>query len=738
MKLLFLGAKRLKTAFIEHKIFLLILLTGALVKGGILLLSPITGFEFSFFILTRELSKRGIMPYFDYYPAHPPPSLLLATLLPPVIGNRALTFILWLFSLIMLYLLTLNYGKRHALLVSAMFSFLGVVSLISSPHALWDQLVAFFILLALLLLSKGKSGLFGLSIAAATSVKIWPAFLLFALIKRPIALIKAIGVFLFALAILWMPFLMISPLMLLSTFAYNFGRGPWQTPWALMDGWWGSGGALDFSLTYNTYFALHGWQQDWPVWERLNNGTFLAFYSWNIPALETVSKIASALAIPIVALLLRTGKHDDLVLRGVAFTALYFALAKGWSNGWEVFVLPILLIGATTPWRKAFILTFLIGNFIHHLYFFNPFRFQVPFAYETLFSLIPFRLLLLAAVVFKTVAFWGIAISLLKGHLINLSSFFSITNFWRKGGSMRRMKDACIKKLRSRGFLSSCLLVLLSGTAFVSILAHIGFDTPLRIYQPYTNMAQVEIPTQTGTWYYLALESQTTADWTLYSPRGLIAEWQEQRYVTLNLKAEADSYSVLVRNKERLGPRELTKGAVVIASSEFDEHHRAENPIRHPGREWSISPVYGIAGQWIKVTWDEEVPVETILIQSRLSERDPALKKASFVFSGGEEFEIAFPESRAIQEVSFSPPIRSSFVKIIIKEVYPAKTSNFGLRYLRVYSYPTGMQESNLVIWVIPGNIIQACAGLLVTALGLALGITGIVYFALPRESRSV
>lgn len=265
-------------------------------------------------------------------------------------------------------------------------------------------------------------------------------------------------------------------------------------------------------------------------------------------------------------------------------------------------------------------------------------------------------------------------------------------------------------------------------------MAHIGFDTPLIIHQPYKDVEQIGIPTQIGTWYYFVFESLTTADWELYDNNGLVAHWQGQRKLAFNLKAQSNSYLLCVRNKERLPPIDLTKNALIMASSEFDEHHKAENAVRHPGREWAIKATYGIIGQWIKVDWGIEAPVMTIFLQSRLSERDPALKKACFLFSNGEEFEITFPYSRRIQEVNFNPSVKSRFVKIVIEDVYPAETPNVGLRYLKVYGYPEEMRDSNLSIYVIPGSITQACCGLLVTALGLAIGVIGIVYFALPRR----
>ena len=46
------------------------------------------------------------------------------------------------------------------------------------------------------------------------------------------------------------------------------------------------------------------------------------------------------------------------------------------------------------------------------------------------------------------------------------------------------------------------------------------------------------------------------------------------------------------------------------------------------------------------------------------------LKRATIVFSKGEEIELSFSDARGVQEMDITP-VETTFVKVVIDEVYP-------------------------------------------------------------------
>jgi len=549
----------------EDRVFIWLLISMVVLRAALLGLSDIDGFERLFFTRTSDLFKEGVLPYVDYYPAHPPPWFTLIGVVGKLVNydhasliaaTRTITLVLWGGSLVLVYTIAkAAFGKKHALVASVLFS-MGPVTLLSLPHGLFDVATGFLVLLSIYCLVVRQSvGLFSLFVAIAVSVKVWPIILLLVVVKRgwreTVRSGTIVGLILLAL---WLPFLVASPRMSLSPFAYSFGKGPWQTVWALADGYYHSGAHLNSNLTYVDYFSLRSLQDGWPLLERISTGTFLAFYDWNRPWLSYLSLVTLGVALLFAWLVHREAKKsEETIMFTVLLVALYFMFSKGWSDGWEAFLLPILALGATTGWRRWLIVTFLVGGLLQDVYFFSRFGLSFPPWWDSFSSVVswhPNRLLLIFGVALCTAALGGLALSIL----------------WEQMTAPKDRLISMLVRLRiSRRLLArsaaGVLLALFAGSMIAFLLAFPrGVSESPRITvrdEPYRQTASVDLSTEKGSYYRYSFDSLTDADFTVYDDSQQVVEkWPRTRRVDFALKAQSEKYTLKIVNLERTSENE--------------------------------------------------------------------------------------------------------------------------------------------------------------------------------------
>lgn len=549
----------------EDQVFIWLLIFMVVLRAALLGLTDIDGFERLFFTRTSDLFKEGVLPHVDYYPAHPPPWFTLIGVVGKLVNydhasliaaTRTMTLVLWGGSLVLVYTIAkAAFDKRHALVASVLFS-MGPVTLLSLRHGLFDVATAFLVLLAIYCLVVRQSvGLFSLFVAIAVSVKVWPIILLLVVVKRGWReIVRSTAIVGLVLLALWLPFLVASPRMFLSPFAYNLGRGPWQTVWALLDGYYHSGASLEFNQTFTDYFSLRSLQDGWPLLERMNTGTFLVFYHWSRPWLSYLSLVTLSAALLFAWLVYREAEErKETIMFTVSLVTLFFLFSKGWSGGWEAFLLPVLALGATTAWRRCLVVTFLVGSLLQDVYFFSRLGLSFPPWWDSFSSLVswhPNRILLIFGVALCAVALGGLALSILWDQMTGLQD---------------RLSSVLVRLRISRSLLARSAAAVLFALFASSVVAFLlvfprGGSEGTRITvrdEPYWQTASVDLTTERGSYYRYTFDSLTDADFTLYDDSQQVVEkWPGRRKVEFALKAQSEEYTLKIVNLERTSENE--------------------------------------------------------------------------------------------------------------------------------------------------------------------------------------
>ncbi len=160
------------------------------------------------------------------------------------------------------------------------------------------------------------------------------------------------------------------------------------------------------------------------------------------------------------------------------------------------------------------------------------------------------------------------------------------------------------------------------------------------------------------------------------------------------LLLDVPAYEVRLINVERIqavsGPaaeaRNLSLFASASASSVFPSdrwgtYHALsviDGMLSQPWVEGVVGP--GL-GEWILLTFPGMIEVERIGFDVGYDRDDDIffannrLKKATIIFSNGEQVELTFSDARGVQMIPLvrapGPPIQTTFVKVVIEEVYP-------------------------------------------------------------------
>ncbi len=299
-----------------------------------------SGLEGEWYGFYAYLDAHGAVPYVDLREGYPPLGFLVYMPLYRVLGFsgaafsygfRALNGGFLMATLASLYLIlrkileerrafwmVLCYALMPSVIVANTFSN-DVVALLPASLAIYFML-------------KGRPLLCGVLIGLATLGKGFPLLLLIPALmafKSGGERLRVLASTAVVLALGSLPFLLLNPLTYLSTYTHHGSRGPWETVWALLEGYHSHGGLLH---PYFDKFLYHGGLQELYQASRYDH----AFYMWRFSLLPHLLTIGQLAVLVLLALLRAKGKRGGYVsLCGLVYVG-YMLFFKGYSTQFSV------------------------------------------------------------------------------------------------------------------------------------------------------------------------------------------------------------------------------------------------------------------------------------------------------------------------------------------------------------------------------------------------------------------
>ncbi|MFB0514584.1 MAG: ArnT family glycosyltransferase, partial [Candidatus Bathyarchaeia archaeon] len=327
----------------EHRKFLRIWLSYIVILALLYMVLPVV-YErdwLEFF----EPVQNGYLPYIDFHVGYPPIGFL--TFLPLVfLSNfnltifsalmRTINAFFLIMAVLLIYLIVYKVRNKRDAIISALIVMVSFSTISYNRHSN-DSIALFFALLAVYFMLDRKICSAGLAIGLGAMVKIIPGLLVIPAFKRfkgTRERVLLLGSAYMVILLLNLPFVIINPFMWLGTYLYNGARGPWETIWALIEGWYGPGGAK----------ALHPYFEAFIPYTQLM--TFYhpsphdqAYYAWHYPWLPTLLFVLGIASLLLSYFIIN--KHD--VTKEVALTLfLFMFFSKGYSPQFTIFMLPFM------------------------------------------------------------------------------------------------------------------------------------------------------------------------------------------------------------------------------------------------------------------------------------------------------------------------------------------------------------------------------------------------------------
>lgn len=292
--------------------------------------------------------RNGYLPYVDFHVGYPPIGFL--TYMPfALLSNsnltafaafmRTINALFLILSIWLVYIIVYKIRGRRDALISAIVIMASFTTLSYNRHSN-ESIALFFALLGIYYLTQLKTFSAGFAIGLGAMTKITPGLLILPALKKlesakqRVLLIGGTGLLILFLNL---PFVILNPFMWWGTYVYNGARGPWETIWALAEGWYSHGGGE----------VLHPYFEAFIPYPQL---TILykpaaydhAYYAWNNPWLPTLLTVLTAASVLVSYFVIN--KRD--ILEGTALiTILFIFFSKGYSPGFTIFVLPFIALG---------------------------------------------------------------------------------------------------------------------------------------------------------------------------------------------------------------------------------------------------------------------------------------------------------------------------------------------------------------------------------------------------------
>lgn len=311
--------------------------------------------DYQHYFNVAAMSDQGYLPFIHYWYEFPPifPYLNLAVywLAGATYKNYVVLMGLVLLMaetgiLLLLYHLADHlHGREKAIQLAWVYTALFV------PLFFWrgtfDSLTTFLMLLALYALLRQKSRLLALSLGMGVMVKYIPGVLLPTVWRaRGLkAMLGALAGVVVVGALLFGPFLLISPEFSLASLQAQSRKASWQTVWALVDGNPGTGSFGPLSDHLDAAKALN-----------------------LLGKPSRISPLITLVAFGAVGLYIFTRPAKNPILDPLLFTTItlviFFLWSKGWSPQWQVYLIPLLLLALPLGRALLYIISLGFVNFL--------------------------------------------------------------------------------------------------------------------------------------------------------------------------------------------------------------------------------------------------------------------------------------------------------------------------------------------------------------------------------------
>ncbi|MEM2094297.1 MAG: glycosyltransferase family 87 protein [Candidatus Bathyarchaeia archaeon] len=285
------------------------------------------------------LNRQRAIPYVDLREGYPPLGFLIY--LPIYIlsggdssifsyGFKALNGILLVATSYVLHLILKNrFGSDIALKLTGYYAALPSVIFANSYS---NDIVALLpAALAIYMMGRKKPMFCGILIGLATLSKGFPILLVIpALIsfKEPKSKLTILAATFLTLLLLSMPFLLLDPFIYASTFTHHGSRGPWETVWAIIEGYYSHGGFLH--PYFDKFFYHFNLLRMYPA-----NPFDHAIYRWGFSLLPSALQLSCIAVLALLSLTFSERSEEVLSLCGLLYVGnmLFF---KGYSTQFAV------------------------------------------------------------------------------------------------------------------------------------------------------------------------------------------------------------------------------------------------------------------------------------------------------------------------------------------------------------------------------------------------------------------
>jgi hypothetical protein len=298
--------------------------------------------------------------------------------------------------------------------------------------------------LAIYMMLKKRVALCALLIGLATLSKGFPIVLLIPsliLFKDLKERLKLVSITASTLILASLPFVLVNPFTYLSTFTHIASRGPWETIWALIDGYYSHGGLLH--PYFDKFFYHFDLLKIYPP-----NHYDNAIYEWNFEWLPDLLTLSQLIFVILLSLKFMRGKNGLISLVGLLYISDIFFF-RGYSTQFSVSTqFYIILAAINNP------LIFLIPSEISHMTQILSW-FGLPFTSQEFLRNIHFPLLIFS-IVLRSIIF----IFILSNALIDSNIKFD--------DIISKIK---LVTIRLKIFTDRKLIMLISATVVMSIMS---------------------------------------------------------------------------------------------------------------------------------------------------------------------------------------------------------------------------------------------------------------------------
>ncbi|MEM2912310.1 MAG: hypothetical protein QW146_07390 [Candidatus Bathyarchaeia archaeon] len=433
-----------------------------------------------------------------------------------------------------------------------------------------DVVALFPAVLAVYMMIKGSPLLCGLLLGVAALAKgfpfllVIPALIAFPRIDEKIKLICATFL---TIVLVSLPFLLLDPFTYISTFTHVESRGPWETVWALIDGYYSHGGLLH--PYFDKFFYHFNLLKVYPA-----SPFDHAIYKWRFSFIPLMLLIGQCVSVFIVSLIYIKRRNEIVALSGLLYI-VYMLFFKGYSTQFAVSTSLYLLLAVA----KDNPLPYIVSLEVSHLFQMASWGTEII----GLESLRDFHLpMLVFAILLRTFVFACTFFKGLRGWRANLKS--NISHMFNSLTSWLRV---------FRNAITALLLIAILLSAVFCLHVLYGFEgtSTLRVYEGDITLSctdwstiaikdlkvgdQVIVKLDTHTWVYADVEPnnlRVPMERGLRNPFNLKGSFNE---TILFFVAESSSYLLKLKMAHPAIPFRITDGFEGDLKIEILQHEKS-------------------------------------------------------------------------------------------------------------------------------------------------------------------